>query len=81
MEIAPDLQFGHYTLREVRLPTDAFVQLEGVDMDTVAICCDLDAHVYNPGHTEPAVAAALERTHWTNVYERMHAGSDDPDAT
>ena len=48
MEIVPDLQFRHYTLREVQLPTDAFVRLEGVDLDTVAICCDLEAHVYNP---------------------------------
>ena len=80
MEIAPDLQFRHYTLREVQLPTDAFVQLEGVDLDSVAICCDLDAHVYNPGHTDPAVASALDRTHWTNVNEGMHAGPDVPDA-
>ena len=80
MEIAPDLQFRHYTLREVELPTDAFVQLEGVDMDTVAVCCDIDAHVYNPGHTEPVVAAALDLTHWTNVHEGVHSGPDEPDA-
>jgi hypothetical protein len=80
MEIAPDLQFRHYTLREVQLPTDAFVQLEGVDMDTVAVCCDLDAHVYNPGHTESVVAAALDLTHWTNVHEGVHSGPDEPEA-
>ena len=48
MEIAPELQFRHYTLREAQLPPEAFVQLEGVALDEVAICCDLDAHVYNP---------------------------------
>ena len=72
MEIAPDLQFRHYTLREVQLPTDAFVRLAGVDLDTVAICCDLDAHVYNPTHTDPAVVEALKGTYWTDVRESSH---------
>ena len=53
MEIAPDLQFRHYTLREVQLPTDAFVRLEGVDLDAVAICCDLEAHVFNADAHRP----------------------------
>jgi len=68
MEIS-DLQFRHYTLREVQLPTDAFVRLEGVDLDTVAICCDLEAHVYNPTHTDPAVVKALAGTYWADVNE------------
>jgi len=68
MEIS-DLQFRHYTLREVQLPTDAFVRLEGVDLDTVAICCDLEAHVYNPTHTDPAVVRALAGTYWADVNE------------
>jgi hypothetical protein len=69
MEIAPDLQFRHYTLREVQLPADAFVQLGGLDLDAVAICCDRDAHVFNPAHTEPAVVEALRHTYWTDVVE------------
>ena len=72
MEIAPDLQFRHYTLREVQLPTDAFVRLEGVDLDAVAICCDLEAHVFNPTHTEQAVVDALAGTYWTDVREASH---------
>jgi hypothetical protein len=68
MEIS-DLQFRHYTLREVQLPTDAFVRLEGVDLDTVAICCDLEAHVFNPTHTDPVVVAALAGTYWSDVNE------------
>ncbi len=72
MEIAPDLQFRHYTLREVQLPTDAFVRLEGVDLDSVAICCDLEAHVFNPTHTEQAVVDALAGTYWTDVREASH---------
>ena len=74
MEIAPDLQFRHYTLREVQLPTDAFVQLGGLDLDHVAICCDREAHVFNPEHTEPAVVAALKHTYWTDVAEAGRRG-------
>jgi hypothetical protein len=69
MEIAPELTFRHYTLREVQFPTDAFVQLEGVPLDEVNVCCDLDAHVYNPEHTEPQIVAALQGTHWIDVHE------------
>jgi hypothetical protein len=69
MEVAPDLQFRHYTLAEAQLPVDAFVQLEGVDADTVTICCDLDAHVFNPEHTDPRIVDALQGTHWIDVRE------------
>jgi hypothetical protein len=69
MEIAPDLQFRHLALGEAHLPVDAFVQLEGIDADEVVICCDLDAHVFNPEHTDPRVAAALAGTHWIDVHE------------
>jgi hypothetical protein len=79
MEIAPDLQFMHYTLREAQLPTDAFVKLAGVDLDAVSICCDLESHVYNPTHTEPAVMTALEGTHWMNVHESVQHGPASTD--
>ena len=72
MEIAPDLQFRHYTLREVQLPADAIVRLGGIDRDAVAICCDVEAHVYNPAHTEPAIVEALRGTYWTDVREGSH---------
>ena len=58
MELAPELQFKHYTLREAQLPADA-----------VAICCDLESHVVNPDHTDPAVAAALRASHWFELRE------------
>ena len=74
MELAPDLQFRHYSLREAQVPADAFVRLEGVDLDALTLCCDLDAHVYNPEHTDPAVAAALSGTYWTDVHEGAHRG-------
>jgi hypothetical protein len=64
MEIAPDLQFRHYTLREAQLPAEAFVKLDGIDLDEVALCADLDAHVFNTAHTDPRVASALDGTYW-----------------
>ena len=70
MEVAPELQFKHYSLREVQLPADALVSLESVvDFDTVTICCDLDHHVLNPDHTDPAAADALRSSHWFSLAE------------
>ena len=69
MELAPQLQFKHYTLREAQLPADAVVEIEAVDLDAVAICCDLDNHVFYAEHTEPAVADALRATHWFDLRE------------
>ena len=45
-EIAPDLQFKHYTVAEARLPTDALVRLGDFPMAAVAICADLDKNVF-----------------------------------
>ena len=67
MEITPDLQFRHYTIGEIQIPVDAFVQLEGLSPDAIAVCCDLDAHVFNPEHTDPRVAEALRGTHGIDV--------------
>ena len=69
LEVAPRLQFRHYTLGEVQLPSEAFVQIAGISLDTVAICCDLAAHVYNPAHTDPQIVAALRGTHWIELGE------------
>ena len=69
MELAPELQFKHYTVREAQLPADALVTIEGVDLDSVAICCDLDRHVFFADHTDPSVAAALRASHWFDLRE------------
>jgi len=69
MEIAPELQFKHYTLREAQLPAEAHANVEGVGFDDVAICCDLDSHVFNAEHTEPAIVEALRATHWFDLRE------------
>ena len=74
MEYAPDLQFKHYTVAEAQLPADALVNLPGVTLDTVAICCDLEHHVYYAEHTDPEVAEALRGTHWYEVHEYAERG-------
>jgi hypothetical protein len=78
MVLAPDLQFKHYTLREVQLPADALVSIESSDFDAVAICCDLESHVVNPEHTEPSVVASLRASHWLDLEEwaKLRAGAD-----
>jgi hypothetical protein len=40
-----------------------------VSLDDVAICCDLDRHVFNPEHTDEAIAEALRATHWFDLRE------------
>jgi hypothetical protein len=69
MELAPELQFKHFTLREAQIPADALVNLQGVDFDEVSLCCDLESHVFNPEHTQPQVADALRASHWFDLRE------------
>jgi hypothetical protein len=78
MELAPELQFKHYTLREAQLPADALVNVDAVGFDEVAICCDLDSHVFNPEHTHASVGEALVASHWFDLREwlaRSHGSS------
>jgi hypothetical protein len=69
MEIAPELQFMHYTVAEAKLPAEALAELVDVPLQAVAICADLDHNVYNAQHTEPKVADALRGTHWFELRE------------
>jgi len=73
-EIAPDLQFKHYTVAEARLPTDALVRLGDFPMGAIAICADLDKNVFYATHTDPQVAEALRDTHWYEVREWSSTG-------
>ena len=59
MEIAPELQFKHYTVDELHLHVEILGQVPQVPLSELSVCCDLDHHVFNPVHTEPEVAAAL----------------------
>ena len=69
MEVAPDLQFMHYTVAEAKLPADALAELVEVTLNAVAICADLEHNVFNAAHTDPQVAGALRNTHWYEVQE------------
>ena len=68
-EIAPDLQFKHYTVAEAKLPAEALVNLPDVPLQAVAICADLDKNVFYAQHTDPKVAEALRVTNWYEVRE------------
>jgi hypothetical protein len=74
MEIAPELQFKHYTVAEARLPADALMHVPETELSEVAICCDLERHVFWAEHTEPSVAEALRSSHWFDVRDWVAAG-------
>jgi hypothetical protein len=74
MEIAPELQFKHYTVAEVQLPADALMKISQVALSDVAICCDLDKNVFYEPHTDASVADALRQSHWYEVREWIAAG-------
>jgi hypothetical protein len=74
MELAPDLQFKHYTVAEVQLPVEALTRITHVSLSDVAICCDVEHHVYYGEHTETEVAQALRDTHWFEVREWVTSG-------
>ena len=74
MELAPDLQFKHFSVAEARLPAEALSRLAEGMLDEVTICCDLDKHVFFAQHTDPAVAEALRGTHWFELAEWTTSG-------
>ncbi len=81
MELAPELQFKHYTLREAqtRCPPMPSSCSPSSASDEDAICCDLESHVFNAEHTDPHVAEALRASHWFDLREwaaRSSGGSD-----
>ena len=43
-------------------------------LDAVAICCDLERHVFYAAHTDPQVAEALRATHWYELAEWTSSG-------
>jgi hypothetical protein len=69
MEVAPELQFMHYTVAEAKLPADVLAELQDVSLQEVAICADLDHNVFYAAHTEPQVAEALRGSHWFELRE------------
>ena len=74
MELAPELQFKHYTVAEAKLPADALMHIPGSSLSEVAICCDLGRHVFHASHTDEGVAEALRASHWFEVRDWIAAG-------
>ena len=42
MEVAPDLQFKHFTVAEAQLPAEALMKIPDVLLSDVSICADLE---------------------------------------
>ena len=74
MEIAPELQFKHYTVAEAQLPADALMHVPDVSLADVAICCDLEHNVFFAPHTDEHIADALGKSHWFEVRDWVRAG-------
>ena len=74
MELAPELQFKHYTVAEAQLPADALMRITDVALSDVAICCDLDQNAFYAAHTDAKVAEALTQSHWFEVRDWVSAG-------
>jgi hypothetical protein len=74
MEIAPELQFKHYTVAEAQLPADALMKIAEVVLSDIAICCDLEHNVYNAAHTDEKLGVALTASHWYELRDWIAAG-------
>lgn len=74
MELAPELQFKHYTVAEAQLPADVVMRLTDVALSDVAICCDLEHNVYNAAHTDEKLGVALTASHWFELQDWIAAG-------
>jgi len=74
MEIAPELQFKHYSVAEAKLPADALMLITGLSLSDIEFCCDLDRNVFHSEHTPEQVADALRASHWFELREWVAAG-------
>ena len=74
MEIAPELQFKHYTVAEAKLPADALMLITGLSLSEIEFCCDLDRHVFYGEHTPEQVADALRASHWFEIRDWVTSG-------
>ena len=76
MEVAPDLQFRHYTLAEAHLPVDAFVQLEGIaGRRDRSLLRSRRARLQSGAHRSRASPKRCKGTHWIDVRELSGSSS------
>jgi hypothetical protein len=75
MDRAPDLTFKHYTADELRLSHDVIAAI-GLDvrLSDITVCADTERNVFNPEHTDPRMAAALEASYWSSLDDRDPRG-------
>ena len=74
MEIAPELQFKHYTVAEAKLPADALVHVNGrLAVRRRALLRPRAARLLR-GATDPRVVEALRQTHWFDLAEWSTSG-------
>jgi hypothetical protein len=69
MELAPELQFKHYTAAEAQLPADALMHVPDLSLGA-----DLDHNVFYAAHTDTRLADALGQSHWFEVRGWIAAG-------
>jgi hypothetical protein len=74
MELAPELQFKHFTVRELELSADVLMKIGDVSLDEVNVCADPDKHVYYVPHTDPQVVEGLKDSHWFDLDEWRTSG-------
>ena len=74
MELAPELQFKHFTVRELELSADVLMKIGEVSLDEVNVCADPDKHVYYVPHTDPQVVEGLKDSHWFDLDEWRTSG-------
>ena len=65
---------GRITFRTREHRRSALMKVPGISLDDVAICCDLERHVFYAAHTDPKVGEALRATHWFEVAEWTSSG-------
>jgi len=74
MELAPELQFKHYAVRELELPSDVLVAIGEISQDEINVCADADRHVYYAPHTDERIVEALRSSHWFGLDEWRTSG-------
>jgi hypothetical protein len=74
MELAPELQFKHFTVRELELSADVLMKIGDTSLDEVSVCADPDKHVYYVAHTDPKVVEGLKDSHWFDLDEWRTSG-------
>jgi hypothetical protein len=74
MELAPELQFKHFTVRELELSADVLMAIGDMNLDEVSVCADPDKHVYYVPHTDPQVVEGLKQSHWFDLDEWRTSG-------